>query len=332
LEEKNMGLIVHSDVAQAGAYLEGLPTQGKSYFVKPKSGLDGNSGLSPSAALKTIAAAYAKMTDGAHDICYLVGEGNVSADCTDYQSSTANSAALLWAKNNCHLIGVNSGVSMSPRSRIGFASTFATASNLFKLTGNGCRIENIQFWGGVDGHAQPIGCVEVTGRLNRFQNCHIAGLNGAAGVNDIANAYSLKLTGAIENEFHNCVIGSSSTAIGAGTTTSQIRFATLAQENLFKNCKIVMQSSHQTNHIFLRAPAGSAVVWNMFEDCQFINTGTGLTYATLVTSDVGGVVLLAGKTALYGATDWNSADTGTIVALPTTFAAGDYGFALAVTR
>jgi hypothetical protein len=321
------------DVVRANAFIGGMdfPTNGKRYYVRPKNGLDGNSGLSPRLALKTLAAAYAKMVDGRHDICFLIGEGNVSADCTDYQSSTANTAALLWAKNNCHLVGVNSGVSMSPRSRIGFLSTFATASNLFKLTGNGCRIENIQFWGGVDGSALPIGCVEVTGRLNRFANCHIAGMNGAAAINDINNAYSLKLTGAIENEFHNCTIGSASTAIGTGTTSSQIRFATLAQENLFKNCKIVMQAGHATNHVFLRAPAGSAVVWNMFEDCQFINTGSTLTYATLVTSDVGGLVLLVGRTCLYGAGEWNSSNSGTVIAMPTTFAAADYGFALAVT-
>jgi hypothetical protein len=320
------------DVVRANAFIGGLdfPTNGKKYYVRPKNGLDGNSGKSPRLALKTLAAAYAKCTAGKHDIVYLIGEGDASADCTDYQSSTADTAALYWNKDLTHLIGVSSGVSTSPRARIGFLSTFATASNLFKLGADGCRIENIQFWGGVNGHAQPIGCVEVTGRLNRFANCHIAGMNGAASVNDINGAYSLKLTGAIENEFHNCVIGHATSKLGANATNSQILFATLAQENLFKGCKIIMDASDAANHLFLISGSGGSVVWNIFEDCAFLNIGTTLTSAMDVNA-TGGLLLLQGtKTVLYGASEWDASDSGKIIGCGITKSAAGYGFSAAV--
>lgn len=320
------------DVLKANLFLGAqVVTQGNVFHVKPYSGSDGNNGKSAKKAFKTLAKAYAAATASQNDVIYFYGEGDAASRCTDYQSSTANGSALYWNKDMVHLIGVNSGTRMSPRARIGFKSTFATASNLFKCAADSCYIANIQFWGGLDGSANPTGCVEVTGRMNRFENCHMAGMNGAAAINDIANAYSLKLTGAIENEFRNCTIGSGSTAIGANAN-AQIVFATLVQENLFKDCVICMQANSATNHLFLRSPAGSQVVWNIFEDCAFLNYGTALTYGMAVTSDSGGTTLLKGAgTMLYGATDWNN-DSGTVIAGPIGFANNNFGFSAAVIK
>ena len=315
------------DVVQANAFIGSqFMTQGNVWFVRPATGSDNYDGKSPKRAFATLAEALEQCVSGQNDVVYLMGEGNASALCTDYQS-----VLLDWNKDLVHLIGVNSGTRESPRSRIAAATTFATATPLFRVSGNGCLIQGIQVWGGVDGHNQITGAVEVTGRLNHFVRCHFAGLNGAAGENDIANAFSLKLTGAIENVFEDCVIGNATSPIGAGATTSQILFSTLAQENLFRRCSIIMEASSSTNHVFLRAPAGSGVIWNVFEDCDFVNTGTNLTYASVVASNCGGLVRLRGATTLYGATDWNSTDSGTVIAEGIGIAANTFGFAAAVT-
>lgn len=328
--------VTNEDVVQANAFIGvgDLPAGGTHYYVRPKYGLDGGSGKSPRNAFKTLARAYAVAASGKNDVVHFIGEGNAASLCTDYQS-----ALLTWGKDLLHLVVEGAGTRMSPRGRIGFASTYAAATGLFKLSGNGCLIRGVQFWGGLDSYAGVLGAVEVTGRLNRFQRCHIAGMNGAAGENDILGAYSLKLTGAIECEFEDCVIGDSTQPIGgAGFANSQILFSTLAQENRFRNCSVVMNAGHATNHVFLRAPTGSVVLWNEFEDCEFVNTGSSgtlLTQAFVVASDAGGLTLLrGGKTALYNATDWNASDTGTVFALGTgAYGAGaTFGFQQAVTR
>jgi hypothetical protein len=323
--------VTNFDVVQANAFIgaQDLPLGGTHYFVRPKYGLDDNSGRSPRNAFKTLARAYAVAASGKNDIVHFIGEGNAASLCTDYQS-----ALLTWGKDLLHLVGEGAGTRMSPRCRVGFLSTYAAATGLFKVSGNGCIVRGMQFWGGLDGSALPLGAVEVTGRMNRFQRCHIAGMNGAAAENDILGAYSLKLTGAIENEFEDCVIGSLTNSIGA-YANSQILFATLAQENLFRRCSIVMQANHATNHVFLRAPTGSGVCWNEFEDCEFINTGTTLTASTagafVVATDHGGLVLLRGpKTSLYGANGWGT-NYNKVLACGYSTAAATFGFSTPVT-
>ena len=323
--------VTNFDVVQANAFIgaQDLPLGGAHYFVRPKYGLDNNSGRSPRNAFQTLLRAKTVAASGKNDIVHYIGEGNAASLCTDYQS-----ALLDWNKDLLHLVVEGAGSRMSPRGRVGFAPTYAAATGLFKLSGNGCLIRGVQFWGGLDSYAGVLGAVEVTGRLNRFQRCHIAGMNGAAAENDILGAYSLKITGGIENEFEDCVIGDDTQAIGA-YANSQILFGTLAQENLFRRCSILMQANHATNHVFLRAPTGSGVCWNEFEDCEFINTGTTLTASTagafVVATDCGGLVLLRGpKTALYGANGWGT-NYNKVLGCGYSTAAATFGFSTPVT-
>lgn len=238
-------------------------TAGKIWHVKPSSGSDtANSGMKPSEAFKTLAKALAMATANQNDIVLLYGEGNASAACTDYQSAT-----LDWNKDLVHLIGVNSGVSTSPRSRVGLASTYDTASHLFTLSANGCYIANISFYAGVAG-TNPTGCVKVTGARNKFERCHMVGIGAAA--NDIATAFSLKLDAAEENEFVNCTIGSFNTARGAALN-AEILFDTAAKENLFRDCKVISQMSHATNHVLVEVADATGVdAYNYFVNCMFL--------------------------------------------------------------
>lgn len=251
------------DVIQANAFLGAqFLTQGRTWYVKPRTGSDGADGKSPRTAFKTLAQALSAATANQNDVVFLFAEGNSSANCTDYQSAT-----LDWNKDLVHLIGVNAGGSISQRSRVALLSTYDTASNLFTLSANGCLIANIAFYAGVAG-TNPTGCVKVTGNRNRFVRCHLVGIGNTA--NDIAGAYSLKLDAAEENEFDHCVIGLFTVARGA-QLNAEILFDTAAKENLFENCRIVSQVSHASNHVLVEVADATGVdAFNYFQGCKFL--------------------------------------------------------------
>lgn len=241
---------------------EGIgPIQGSVFFVKPSSGDDAKDGKSIENAFKTLDAALDACTANKNDTVFLIAESNTAANTTDYQSAT-----LDWSKDLCHLIGVNSGPLVSHRSRVAFASTYDTASNLFTLSANGCYIANISFFAGVAG-TNPTGCMKVTGSRNRVENCQIAGIGHAN--NDIAGAYSLKLDAAAENVFVNCAIGLDTIARGTAAN-SGVLVDTAAVRNLFDRCLFTAFLEHASNHVHVRLNDATAIDrWLWFRDCLF---------------------------------------------------------------
>lgn len=237
------------------------PTQGKTFYVRPSGGLDGNDGLSPARAFKTLAKAHSKMTADQNDLCYLISEDNSASGTTDYQSEL-----LTWSKDLCHLIGVNAGGIVGQRSRVAMISTFTDATDLFKVTANGCLIANVHFFAGV-ADTNPTGCMEVTGERNRFVNCHIAGIGHAN--NDIAGAYSLKLNAAAENVFEACTIGLDTIARGTAANSGLLVDAA-ATRNLFDRCLFTAFLEHATNHVHVRLADATAIDrWLWFRECLF---------------------------------------------------------------
>lgn len=311
----------------------GLPpwlafTQGKIWHVKPHSGSDSNSGRQPHTAFKTLAAALAAATANRNDIVLYYSENNdTSAYTSDYQSET-----LVWSKDLVHLIGVNSGVSMSPRSRIAPVNTYADAGPTMTVSADGCYFSGLSIWMGVT-DTTPLGALKVTGSRNRFDRCHILGLGQAT--NDIVGAYSLKLEGAEECEFHQCVIGSDRIALGAAAN-SQILCASAAKNNRFIDCDVRLYTVHGTNTLFLRAAAGSLDGLLGFVRTRFINSvhrsgGTALTYGFSVASDAGGdVVLDAGSGVM--ATDVNATDAGNVYGVGGIATAATFGVGNALTK
>lgn len=306
-----------------------MPSQGNMFFVNPRTGSDNDPGTIEQ-PLKTLARALALATPGQNDTIFLEAAANSAALTTDYQTTT-----LDWNKDLVHLIGVNSGPALSQRSRIAFQSAYATASNLFTLSANGCLIGNVEVFAGV-AQAQPTGCMKVTGQRNHLVNCHIAGMGAAA--NDIAGAYSLKLDGAAENLFERCTVGVDTVTLGAAAGGNSVLLAAnKATRNEFRNCQVLLYTNHATRSVFLRAPSGSLDRWLKFEDCQFLNpidaASTNLDEAAVIAADAGGSVLLVGsKTGFVGATDWNSADSGNVRAINGTVTSATYGLGTAVTR
>lgn len=311
--------------------MPGLPshlafTQGKVFHVKPYSGDDTKSGRSPGGAWKTLAKALSEATANQNDVVLLYAESNTAANTTDYQSATLN-----WNKDGVHLVGVNAGVNVSPRSRVAFASTYDTASNLFTLSANGCYIANIEFFAGVAG-TNPTGCFNLTGSRNRIENCHIAGIGHDN--NDIANAYSLRVAGS-ENELVRCTIGLDT--ISRGTADNAEIVLAGGARNKFVDCDVITFASANT-HQFVKRASGGSDRYTTFKNCAFINavqsTGTSMLEALDVTAggSPGGLILLQGC-ALVGAAEWeaNSGASGVVYVSSPAASAGDGGVAVAVT-
>lgn len=310
-----------------------LPFTGSYFFVKPVSGLDGNDGLSPDSALKTLPVALAKCTANKNDVVFFISEGNSSANATDYQSAT-----LDWNKDHTHLIGINAGPALSQRSRVAFISTYVTASNLFTLSANGCFMANMAWYAGV-ADVNPTGCMSITGDRNRFQNCHIAGIG--ADENDIAGAYSLKFTAGHENLFEGCVIGIDTVGRGSAAN-AEIYFASGSARNIFRKCLIQGWCASAGNYLFVSANAASAIDrFVLFDDCVFHNPATAIaggaemTQAFQIHASANGHIILH-NTTIIGAANVNASDTGLVIcgsgSIPNNAEVTDLGLALVTTN
>ncbi|MFH1110993.1 MAG: hypothetical protein V1790_17610 [Planctomycetota bacterium] len=303
------------DICQANLFIGPfMHTQGKVFNVKPRTGLDGNKGRSITHSLKTALKAQQLATANQNDVVYLYAEGNASGNvagtywCTDYLSAT-----LDWAKDHVHLIGVNAGPRISHRSRIAFASTYDTASNLFTVSADGCRFENIGFYAGVAG-TLPTGCLKVTGDRNVFVNCHIAGIGHDN--NDIADAYSLYLSGS-ENLFKGCTIGLDTITRGTADNAEIIMGGSLtgpilATRNVFEDCLILTWAGANTHHFLRRGSAGHDRML-LFRNCLFLNVGTnaagGATMLEALAVTAGGhsPYIILDNCSYVGALNWETA-------------------------
>ena len=277
----------------------GMPTQGKYIFVKPRTGLDGNSGLSLYEAVKTLKRALAIATSNQNDTILFFAEGNSESDTTDYQSET-----LTWDKDLVHLVGVCSPVMYSQRSSISQLSTATGISPLMNITANGCMFLNFSISHFV-ADATSKRCLQVTGQRNYFKNVAVQGIGNAT--MDVATACSLVLSGASENVFENCTIGLDT--IARTTSTYEVIMQSAATRNSFINC-IFPTYSGTAGRFFLSANTSGALGrTTLFENCKFINaiksSATQMTEAFDVHSSAGGLILLKDCT-LLGATDWEA--------------------------
>jgi hypothetical protein len=310
--------------------LGGLPvggalTQGKAIYVKPSSGLDSNDGLSLASAVKTLVRALAIATANQNDTVYLFAESNTAASTTDYQSAT-----LDWNKDFVHLVGVNGGTMVGQRSRVAFASSYVTASNLFTLSADGCYIANIEFFAGV-ASANPLGAMLVTGTRNKVENCQISGIGDAT--MDTASGYSLKMTTpAAENIFKHCYIGLD-TVIRA-TCKHEVWIlggsGTEIKRTIFEDC---MFETYTSATDFKIIDATYIDRFLLFKNCTF-NAVNGITSAVSPTGAIKNTTpngrVLVQNSYVFGCDNVTTAnDSGTLVA--GTAPAVDAGLAGAVT-
>lgn len=284
-----------------------FPTQGNVFFVKPRTGSDGNSGKSPANAFKTLVQALSVCTANQNDVVFLMAEGDIAASTTDYQSVT-----LDWNKNATHLIGISAPSAFSNRARIAQLSTATGLTSLVTVSANECMIENIGIFHGV-ADATSLVALKITGSRNVFKNCTIAGIGNATQVT--AGAASLSLIGASENKFENCTIGLDT--ISRDQTCTEISFTTSSSRNLFENCII---NSYVSNAGFASVTVGTNGIDRtlIFKDCLFMakSTNKSITQTSVfsIPAISQGAIVLKDSAVLSdgGATDWDSNNRGII--------------------
>lgn len=287
----------------------GIPFTGKYWFVKPSSGLDGNSGKSPSRAVKTIARALALATANNNDVIVLISESNTAASTTDYQSTS-----LLWNKDLTHLIGVCAPSAFSNRARIAQLSTATGVTNLVNVSANGCYFGNFSIFHGVADATSEV-ALKVTGARNVFANMHIAGMGDTAKTQSVVGAASLWLSGASENRFVNCTIGLDTAVRDADGT--EILLAGSSSRNVFEDCLI---DSYIDAAGFASVTLGANGIDRglYFKRCLFMakstNKAVNQTSVFSIPAISQGAIVLQDSYAFSdgGAVDWDSNNRGII--------------------
>ena len=283
-----------------------LMTQGKSIFVKPRTGNNGNDGLSPATALKTLAAALQIATADQNDVVYLFSESNTAANTTDYQAT-----ALDWNKDGVHLIGVGSTTMIGQRSRISNLSTAtAIVGGMFIVSADNCIIRNIEISQG-QGGTNPTGAsiaMVVSGQRNHIVNCQISGI-GHTELDD-ATSRSLSVTGA-ENTFTHCYIGLD-TVIRA-TAQAEVEIGNIARTT-FEDCVF---STYTSADGFLMIKYAAADRFIMLKNCivmavQNITSATQPAAALSASTTLNGNVIVHG-TAFYGFDNITAADDAKVL-------------------
>jgi hypothetical protein len=277
--------------------LVGVPRSkgSKIFVVDYVNGSDSNPGTKWEAPLKTIEAAYALCTTLKNDVVLLVGNG----------TSNVAAAAITWAKDFTHLIGLNSG-GPEPRSRIKPTAALATTP-FVTWSADGCVVRNISFWHETSDAAGLVN-VSVTGERNSFEGCQFA---GGAGANAASGGRSLKVAGS-GNSFKDCIIGLDTVAQPNGA--AGVEFDAGAMHTTFDNCTFLVETPG-TTYVHVAIPAAADVGrFNVFKKCIFVNEGDGV-QAEVV--NVGAVIANHQYIYMldcwkYGVTDWDHQNRGVI--------------------
>lgn len=252
------------------------------YYLNASIGSNGNDGLVFERPLKTLAVAEDKLESLKKD-CIILEES---------ASSLSLASAFTWDKSLCGLVGTSENEAYQ-RSRISQSAAIAT---LLTVSGYGNLFANIRVMYGTASATNKT-AVSLTGSGNTFKNFNIAGTNATA----MAEAdFQLVKIAADENYFQGCQIGNINAAQAAGTL---VYFDGSCTPNMtFRDCTFLMNASANAA-FFLQFAAGVGESAVKFYNCQFINTGTALTYAIDGTGLNNCIVYLDNSCSFYGATD-----------------------------
>ena len=265
-----------------------VPFTGTYYYVNPATGADGNTGLSPAQALKTLTAALAKCSSGKNDVVFLIGNGQATG-------TARLTAKLEWNKDATHLVGICSPVNISQRARISHAASApATAfTPMVEVTGDGCMFANIQIF---EGFAESTAVVawEDKGERNYYSNVHFAGMGNATYSADETGSACLLLTGGGEHLFESCTFGVDS--VPRTVANANVRLRSETARNTFNGCLFPIYAT-AAGVLAVDANAVSSLNrWALFQNCVMINAQN-----------------ISGETTMTVAATGNAAQNGVIL-------------------
>lgn len=267
----------------------GVPFTGNYYFVDYVNGSDGAEGTADD-PLKTLDRAHDLCTSGNNDVVFIVGNGETDG-------SARLSETLVWSKSATHLIGITAPTRVAQRARIAAASGVTGFTPLVKVTGDGCMFANFSVFQGYDTAEDQNAWLE-SGQRNYYFNVHFGGMGhqtpaDRAGSRSIVidGGVSQSTTGLGEHTFENCVFGLDTVDRGAANASLALDGAT--PRNTFRNCTFICYADAATALHVTVAAASDIDRWQLFDRCQFINTGTQvLTAAMYMAGSAGGYFLL----------------------------------------
>lgn len=277
---------------------------GKTFFVDPVNGADGNPGTSPKQAFATLYRLHQMMTSGNNDVGFLIGNGAASGSArlskalAQSVDSTATTGTLNWTKSACHLIGVTAPTMVAQRARIAPPSGTYTQStfgsgNFIVVSGQGCYFANFEVFNGFStGGTNQIAWTDSGGR-NCYSNVCLSGMGDAASAADTGSR-SLLITGSTgENSFYGCTIGLDT--IARSTGTSEMELASGSPRNTFKECNILTNAG-AVGCFWLKVGASGIDRWVLFDGCNFINpiqsSASTMTVGFSLNASPGGLVLM----------------------------------------
>lgn len=297
----------HGGVPIGGNMLPPMAKGAKAFFVDPVNGTSAGAGTLAD-PLTTISGAYALCTDKAGDVIYVLNDGNSSG-------SVRESAGLVWAKDNTHLVGL-CAPALNQRSRVTPTSGTTDVdafTPMLTVSGIGNIFHNISFVQGNSEDAKASVGILCSGERNYFSNISV--LTGQhANQGDEAGTIWVHLTGD-ENVFEKCYIGTDTIARSAAN--SSVKFGTGALEevtrNVFRDCIFPMYADAASPFFINAANVADAQRWNLFERCNFINTGTSTLAAAVNWAANAGGYLCLKDCAFYGMTNVTAADSSVVL-------------------
>lgn len=282
----------------------------KIFVVDPVHGDDDNAGDRWTQPLATVSAAEDKCTTGHHDVVLVVGS----------PTAIEEDAAIVWDKNNTHLVGMGAPTRFGKRTRI--ISAADDLSPWITISGAGNMFVNLRLVHEQASDADSLVAVRISGERNYFENVEFCGNVAAAQAIDAGASVQIAAGGS-ENLFKDCVFGVDTTTGGTGLMSLVVNASAGAARNRFEDCVFHAYAGHTAQGFieFMNATALDRA-W-VFKRCEFVNLG-GSTMASVFVF-TGGTDASSKRVLLIdcwkiGATDWDHANTGLVyldMAVPT---------------
>jgi hypothetical protein len=305
----------------------GIPaTKGRYIFTDYGSGSDGNDGLSPATAVKTIAQAYSMTTTNMDDVIVLCGS-----------ASHVLTSMLTVSKNRVHFVGMDgsNGRRYGQNAKIYMGVTTAiTDVHAIKNLGVRNSFTNIKFYDDNTLATYHTSCVGEGGEYAIYENCEFY-----ASVNLTSNTFAELLLNGDSTQFYNCTFGSLADAVSGDKVRPAVIFTAggvlngtgTSRDIFFDGCRFWKQAGGTTTAMVVFPSDSSMERLCEFHDCQFIAAHLGSTPAVAIACTAtmtNGQILLTGDTSCVHCTKLATA-TGVISCLNAKVAATQIGIQIA---
>ena len=218
------------------------------------------------AGANAVSSGYNAMKTGRQDVLFLGAAAGITS-----------TAAITWAKNQCHVVGMGAAMpgQRSYRARVNPSSGVATA---WTISGYGNTFSNFAMNHG-GGSTAGTCLLHVTGARNWFNNMHMACYNSSDAT---VAAYSMiKLGDCSEVGFSNVYFGSDSITMASGQMLEYTSDTTIRA--LYDNCNFVMVAANAAA-LFIHVKPGAGRGTSIFKKCLFINLDSSNSLTTAIAS------------------------------------------------